>query len=111
MLLEVPLHELAGQSRRAGHRCDVHCSLVALVKDAGGEVVQKISRDRSLSRHAGTVAGWEISSDKMTVPLPPESTLLESAVMDRESGKTGTQRTAVRRTAPTPGGGHLVPRR
>ena len=43
VLVEVPLHELQPKPGPAKATLDVHCSLVALVKDAKGEVVQKLS--------------------------------------------------------------------
>jgi hypothetical protein len=91
VLVEVPLHELQPKSGPAKATLDVHCSLAALVKDAKGDVVQKLSRDRGFQV---TPEQLKLGNflDKMTVTLPPGKYSLESAVMDRESGKIGTQR-------------------
>lgn len=89
VLMEVPLHELQAKSGQAG--LDVHCSLAALVKDGRGDVVQKITRDRSF--HV-TADQHKLGNflDKTIVDLPPGKYTLESAVEDRESGKIGTQK-------------------
>ena len=91
VLMEVPLHELQPRTDPAKKTLDVHCSLLALVKDAKGEVVEKLSRDRSF---VVTPEQLKMGNflDKMTVTLPAGAYTLESAVMDRESGKTGTNR-------------------
>jgi VWFA-related protein len=91
ILVEVPLHELQAKAIPLKTMQDVHCSLAALVKDAKGEVVQKLTRDRSFSV---TPEQWKLGNflDKMTVTLPAGKYSLESAVMDRESGKIGVQR-------------------
>ncbi len=71
VLVEVPLHEL---QPKAG--IDVHCSLAALVKDAKGEVVQKLTRDRSFQVTADQLKLGNFL-DKMTVALPPGKYSLE----------------------------------
>ena len=43
----MPLHELQPKTDAAKKTLQVHFSLAALVKDTKGEVVQKLSRDRS----------------------------------------------------------------
>ena len=91
ILAEVPLHELQPKAGPAKATLDVHCSLVALVKDAKGEVVQKLARDRAFQVTPDQLKLGNFL-DKMTVTLPPGKYSLESAVMDRESGKTGTVR-------------------
>ena len=91
VLVEVPLHELQPKPGPANGALDVHCSLVALVKDAKGEVVQKLARDRGFQVTADQLKLGNFL-DKMTVTLAAGKYSLESAVMDRESGKIGTQR-------------------
>jgi len=89
ILLEVPLHELQPKTAAVGAPLEVHCSLAALVKDSQGEVVQKITRDRSFQV---TSEQFKLGNflDKTTVALAPGKYTLESAVMDNESGKVGT---------------------
>jgi VWFA-related protein len=100
ILVEVPLHELqpkagavpstpAQSASKAS--LDVHCSLAALVKDAKGEVVQKITRDRGFQVTPNQLKMGNFL-DKTVVALSPGKYSLESAVMDRESGKVGAVR-------------------
>jgi VWFA-related protein len=91
LLLEVPLNQLQPKAAAAAMVLDLHCSMTALVKDARGEVVQRLSRDRDFQ-----VTGEQLKFghflEKMTVLLAPGEYRLEAAAMDRESGKIGTQR-------------------
>jgi VWFA-related protein len=98
VLVEVPLHELQPKGG------SVHCSLAALVKDDKGEVVQKLTRDRSFPVTAEQLKLGHFL-DKMTVGLPSGKYRLESAVIDRESGKIGTQRSEFTVPARVPGVG------
>jgi len=90
VLVEVPLHELQPKAGPAKATSDVHCSLAALVKDAKGEVVQKLTRDRAFQVNPDQLKMGNFL-DKMSVTLAPGKYSLESAVMDRESGKIGAQ--------------------
>jgi VWFA-related protein len=102
ILAEVPLHELQPKAGPGKATLDVHCSLVALVKDAKGEVVQKLSRDRGFQVTPDQLKLGHFM-DKMTVMLAPGKYTLESAVMDRESGKIGTGKAEFTVPAKTPG--------
>ncbi len=84
VLLEIPLHELEGLQ-------DVHCSFAALIKDAKGEIVQKITRDRSFRLSADQHAMGNLL-DKTTIELPPGKYTMESVVQDRSNQKAGLQR-------------------
>jgi VWFA-related protein len=102
ILVEVPLHELQPKAGPAKAALDVHCSLLALVKDAKGEVLQKLARDRGFQVTPDQLKLGNFL-DKMTVTLPPGKYSLESAVMDRESGKIGTGRAEFTVPAKVPG--------
>ncbi len=91
MLMEVPLHELAARSDPAKKTLNTHCSLAVLVKDSKGQVVEKLTRDRPLTVTADQLKMGNLV-DKITVTLPPGKYTVESAVMDRENGKIGTER-------------------
>ncbi len=91
VLVEVPLHGLQPKTDAAKKTLQVHFSLAALVKDTKGEVVQKLSRDRSFQVTADQLKMGNFL-DKMTVTVAPGKYTLESAVMDRESGKIGMER-------------------
>jgi hypothetical protein len=89
ILMEVPLREL--QAKRGAGALDVHCSLGALVKDDKGEVVHKITRDRSF--HV-TPEQQRLGNflEKATVALAPGKYTLESAVIDQENSRQGIKR-------------------
>jgi VWFA-related protein len=99
VLVEVPLHAL--QATNAAGTLDVHCSFAALIKDSAGNVVQKITRDRSFKvtedqHKAGNFL------DKTVVALPAGKYTLDTAVMDETSQKTGVQHAEF--TVAPPGG-------
>jgi VWFA-related protein len=91
VLLEVPLISLQANPGTSG--LDVHCSLAALVKDSKGEVVQKITRDRSfkVTEDQHTMGNF---LDKTMITLPPGKYTLDSAVLDELNHKTGVQHAA-----------------
>jgi VWFA-related protein len=91
VLVEVPLHALQPRIDAAKKTTNVHFSLGALVKNGQGEVVEKLTRDRSLQVTAEQLKGGNFV-DKLPAVLAPGKYTLESAVMDLESGKIGTQR-------------------
>jgi hypothetical protein len=92
VLVEVPLHGLQGKPDAAQTGFDVHFSLATLVKDAKGEVAgPKLTRDRSFHVTADQLKMGNFV-EKMPLNLPPGKYSLETAVMDRESGKMGIER-------------------
>jgi VWFA-related protein len=91
VLVEVPLHHLQPKASAAANFQDVHFSLGALVKNPNGEVVEKLTRDRSF-RVTPEQLKMGNFVEKLGVTIPPGKYTLESAVMDRESGKIGVQR-------------------
>jgi VWFA-related protein len=88
ILLEVPLQELQATSTATG--MEVHCTLAALVKDASGTLVQKISNDRSLRVTAAQHDGGKLL-DKAVLHLAPGNYTLDSAVSDLANMKIGAQ--------------------
>jgi VWFA-related protein len=95
ILVEVPLHALQAKPDAAQKGFDVHFSLAALVKDAKGEVAGgKLSRDRALQHITADQLKMGNFVEKMPLELPPGKYSLETAVMDRESGKMGIDRSA-----------------
>jgi VWFA-related protein len=91
VLVEVPLHELQPRADAAKKTYSVHFSLVALVKDAKGEVVEKLARDRSLFVLPDQLKLGNFL-EKTMVTLPAGKYTLESALTDAHSGKSGVQR-------------------
>ncbi len=90
VLVEVPLAGL--QPKADGNTLNVRFDILALVKNSAGEVVQKLSRDRSFKVTADQLKMGNFV-DKITTAIAVGKYTLESAVMDRESGKLGTSRT------------------
>jgi hypothetical protein len=94
VLVEVPLHGLQSKPDAAQKGFDVHFSLAALVKDSKGEVAgPKLTRDRSVHVTADQLKMGNFV-EKMPLDLPPGKYSLDTAVMDRESGKIGIERSA-----------------
>jgi VWFA-related protein len=91
ILVEVPLHVLQPRIDEAKRTVNVHFSLAALVKNPGGDVIQKLTRDRSFQVTPDQLKMGNFV-DKMSFTVPPGKYTLESALMDRESGKIGAQR-------------------
>ena len=92
VLVEVPLHGLQPKTDPAKNSLNVHFSLGALVKDSKGEVVEKLTRDRSFQVSADQLKMGNFV-EKIPVTVAPGKYTLETAVMDRESGKIGMERT------------------
>jgi len=86
VLVEVPMHSL--EATKGATTLDVHCSFAALVKDSGGQVVQKITRDRSFKV---TEDQHKMGNflDKSTFTLAPGKYTLDTAVLDEANQKIG----------------------
>lgn len=86
VLVEVPMRSL--EATKGATNLDVHCSFAALVKDSGGQVVQKITRDRSFKV---TEEQHKLGNflDKSTFILAPGKYTLDTAVMDEANQKIG----------------------
>src|SRR5450755_1167033 len=94
ILVEIPLHSLQAKPDAAQKGFDVHFSMAALVKDAKGEVTgDKLTRDRSFHVTAEQLKMGNFV-EKLPLELGPGKYSLEIAVMDRESGKIGIERSA-----------------
>ena len=91
ILVEIPLRNLQAKADPAKNTQNIHFSLAALVKDARGEVVQKVTRDRPLQVTADQLKAGNFV-EKSAVVLPPGKYSLESAVMDLEANKLGVTR-------------------
>ncbi len=86
VLVEVPMHSL--EATKGATTLDVHCSFASLVKDSGGQVVQKITRDRSFKV---TEDQHKMGNflDKSTFTLAPGKYTLDTAVLDEANQKIG----------------------
>ena len=88
VMVEVPMHAL--QATPGATTLDVHCSFAALVKDSTGQVVDKVTRDRSFKV---TEDQHKLGNflDKTAVVLPPGKYTMDTAVMDEGTQKIGMQ--------------------
>jgi len=94
---EIPLSGLRVVSNPKTGRARVQTSLVALIHDANGEIVGKVSRN--LSRDLSTADLGQLGNDRIlyaeTVELPKGHYVVDTAVTDEQTGKTTVKRVAV----------------
>jgi len=88
VLVEVPMHGL--QATPGAGTLDVHCSFASLVKDSAGQVVEKVTRDRSFKV---TEEQHKMGNflDKTTFVLAPGKYTLDTAVLDEANQKIGVE--------------------
>ena len=91
VFVELPLRTLSPKTDPAKNTLSVHFAMAALIKNPTGEVVQKLTRDRSLTVTADQMKAGNFT-EKFSATIPAGKYSLETAVMDRESGKIGAQR-------------------
>ena len=86
VMVEVPMHVL--EATKGLGTLDVHCSFAALVKDSTGQVVEKVTRDRSFKV---TEDQHKLGNflDKTTFVLAPGKYALDVAVLDEANQKIG----------------------
>jgi hypothetical protein len=89
---EMPLSNLTAAAPDAGNRRRMHASLLALVKDAQGRIVDRVSKDVSSEVAGDRLAAVqaELMTYEHAVNLPPGHYTVEAAVVDQESNRAGT---------------------
>jgi len=101
IVVEVPVEGLEFQPDQSKH-FDARLSMVALVKNESGAVVQKFTRDVPIQATEENLSaikqGNFVYKDVLT--LPPGRYTLEAAVMDRVNNKIGTLRSSYVAEAP-----------
>ena len=91
VLVEVPLRTLEAKADAVKKTTNVHCTIGILLKNANGDVIEKVTRDRSFQVTADQQKFGNFL-EKIVVPgVAPGKHTLESAVMDLETGKIGVQ--------------------
>lgn len=94
---EIPLSGLRVVSNPKTGRSHIQTSLVALIHDASGEIVGKVSRD--LARDIGNTDPGQTGNDRILyaepVELPKGHYVVDTAVTDEQTGKTTVKRVAV----------------
>jgi VWFA-related protein len=86
VMVEVPMRAL--QATQAAGTLDVHCSFASLVKDSNGQVVEKVTRDRSFKVNEDQHKLGNFL-DKTTFNLPPGKYTMDTAVLDEANQKIG----------------------
>jgi VWFA-related protein len=86
VMVEVPMRAL--QATQGAGTLDVHCSFASLVKDSNGQVVEKVTRDRSFKVNEDQHKLGNFL-DKTTFNLPPGKYTLDTAVLDEANQKIG----------------------
>jgi hypothetical protein len=103
VVFDIPLENVTLTKDEAEKTFRLHTSLLGLVKDSNGSIVQKITRDVNskgqLENYDATRAGHFIYTQYVT--LAPGRYTLETAVLDRESEKLGAKKQAVIVTPPS----------
>ncbi len=105
LLAEVPLAEVQVAADEANEVYRAHLTFLALVKDAGGRVIARLSHDWPIE---GPLVGREQALERnavfrRTLPLAPGRYSLETAVQDRQTTALSVTRTAF--DVPPPGKG------
>src|SRR5215831_4247904 len=101
VVVEVPVADLEFKEDEMKH-FNARLSLVALVKDANGTVVQKFTRDLPIQSTPENLAAMKMGNFvyKDSLTLAPGKYSLETAVMDRENNKIGAARESFELAAP-----------
>jgi VWFA-related protein len=102
VVVEVPVANLEFKEDQSKHIFNARLSLVALVKDGNGSVVQKFTRDVPIQATPENLAAIRLGNFvyKDLLTLPAGKYTLETAVMDRENDHIGTDRAAYELPAP-----------
>ena len=90
---ELPISNLTAASAETEHKHRLHASWLALVKDAQGQIVDRVSRDISSEVSDDQLAA--VQAERMTyeraVNLPPGQYTVEAAVVDHEGNRASTR--------------------
>ncbi len=94
IVFQVPMQNLAYRDNKQTAKLRSHISLLALVKDADGQVAAKVSRDLANDIPADKFEAFTRGdlTFSQAVLLAPGRYTLETAVVDRENGNASTKR-------------------
>jgi hypothetical protein len=97
MVFQVPMQNLSYRENKETARFRTHISLLALVRDAQGQVAAKVSRDLANDIPADKFAAFTRGDLTFAQPLllAPGRYTLETAVVDRENGSASVKRSAL----------------
>lgn len=94
---DVPIDELSTKLDPAGKLARIHATLVALIKDSKGEVVDKVSEDIDRMEPADKLEMFRRGEIIFTsaVSLPPGHYTVEGASIDAEGNRSSVRRIAI----------------
>ncbi len=89
---EMPISTLTATAEESAHRHRLHASLVALVKNADGVIVDRVGKDVPSEVSDDLLDGvrGEFMTYQKAVNLPPGRYTVETAVVDHESNRAST---------------------
>jgi VWFA-related protein len=89
---EMPISNLTATAEESAHRHRFHASLLALVKNADGAIVDRVSRDvpSEVSDDQFERVRGEFMTYQRAVNLPPAHYTVETAVVDHEGNRAST---------------------
>jgi VWFA-related protein len=89
---EMPISNLTPTAEGSAHAHRFHASLLALVKNADGVIVDRVSKDVSseVSDDQFERVRWEFMTYQRAVNLPPAHYTVETAVVDHEGNRAST---------------------
>jgi VWFA-related protein len=89
---EMPISNLTATPQAAAHQRRLHASLLALVKNADGEIVDRVSKDvpSEVSDDHWDSVRVELMTYQRAVNLPPGRYTVETAVVDHEGNRAST---------------------
>jgi hypothetical protein len=89
---EMPISKLTATAEERAHAHRFHASLLALVKNADGAIVDLVSKDvpSEVSDDLFENVRWEFMTYQKAVNLPPARYTVETAVVDHEGNRAST---------------------
>jgi VWFA-related protein len=100
--LEAPLKQLTFIPQPDQKNATLDAALLAVVKNAAGEIVEKLSKDFAVQVPLDKVEAYKAGNLVQSFPteLPPGTYSLETVIMDRNNSKMSVKKTAL--TVPEP---------
>lgn len=97
LTVETPLKEITFTPQPDHTSAAVNASLLAVIKNPGGEIVEKFSKNFAVQVALDKVDAYQMGDLVQTfrTELAPGSYTLEAVVMDRNGNKTGVKKSAV----------------
>jgi hypothetical protein len=104
LTIEAPLKGLTFEKQPDGKTAIVDAPMIAVVKDASGNIVSKFSKDFAVTVDASKVDLYQQGNliQNFKAELDPGTYSLEAVVMDKKGNKMGVSKSTLTVPAPTP---------